>query len=46
MARRYFSAPRLRILMPGAEAGRQAVRSLTRRCAPTSPVRELIVTHI
>ena len=31
MARRYFSAPSLRILMPGAEAGRQGLRSLTRR---------------
>ena len=36
-ARRYFLAPRIRILMPGAKKRRQALRSLTRRFAPTSP---------
>ena len=33
-ARRYFFAPRLKILMPGAKSRRQALRTLTRRCAP------------
>src|SRR5208282_6011612 len=35
-ARRYFLAPSSEILMPGAKQWRQALRSLTRRCAPTS----------
>ena len=37
-ARRYFPAPRIKILMPGAKNGRQALRSLTWRFAPASPL--------
>ena len=33
-ARRYFPAPSRKILMPGAQNRRQALRTLTRRCAP------------
>ncbi len=37
-ASHYLPAPGVRILMPGPKKASQALRTLTRRCEPTSPL--------